>query len=103
MDVLQRILDLRRQRGWSEYELAKRADVPQSTISSWYKKQMYPSVPNLMKICRGFDITVSQFFLDEAGAIDLTENQRRFLDKYNALSDNQKEKLDLFLDGMLID
>lgn len=103
MDVLQRILDLRTQRGWTEYELAKRADVPQSTISSWYKKHMCPSVATLMKICHGLDITVAQFFLEEERAVDLTENQRRFLDKYNALSDTQKEKLDLFLDGMLID
>lgn len=103
MDVLQRIVDLRAKRGWSEYELAKQADVPQTTISSWYNKNMCPSVASLIKICRGFDITVSQFFLDENNAIDLTENQKVLLEKYNALSDKQKEKLDVFLEGMLID
>ena len=58
MDILNRIADLRCRKGWSEYELAKRSDLPQSTISSWYKKEMLPSIPSLEKICTGLGITL---------------------------------------------
>ncbi|HCG33115.1 MAG TPA: transcriptional regulator, partial [Ruminococcaceae bacterium] len=33
----------REARGWTEYQLAERSGLPQSTISSWYKKGMTPS------------------------------------------------------------
>ena len=36
-DILTAILEHRTQRGWSEYELAERSGLPQSTISSWYR------------------------------------------------------------------
>lgn len=36
MNVLARITQLRQKRGWTEYELAKRSGLPQSTISTWY-------------------------------------------------------------------
>lgn len=101
MDILDRITQLRVKKGWTEYELARRSELPQSTISSWYKKNMLPSITSLEQICDGFDITLSQFFCDDETSVTLTENQKRFLEKYNCLSDLQKEKLELFMDGML--
>lgn len=46
-DILTTILEYRTMRGWSEYQLAERAGLPQSTISSWYRKNMVSSVPSL--------------------------------------------------------
>lgn len=37
-DILGIIKKQREARGWSEYQLAERSGLPQSTISSWYKK-----------------------------------------------------------------
>ena len=54
MDVLARITKLRLDRGWTEYELAKRSGLPQSTISTWYSKNMLPTVTSLESICKGF-------------------------------------------------
>ena len=65
MDVLARITALRTGRNWSEYQLAERSGLTQSTISSWYRKNMMPSIPSLERICDAFDITLSQFFLED--------------------------------------
>lgn len=62
MDVLARIIELRDARGWSEYQLAEKSGMAQSTISSWYRKRMLPTIPSLEKICDAFDITLAQFF-----------------------------------------
>ena len=43
-DILARIIKLRQARGWSEYQLAVKSALPQSTISSWYRKDLVPSV-----------------------------------------------------------
>lgn len=62
MDVLDRIVTLREERHWTEYQLAEKSGLTQSTISSWYRKHMLPTIPSLIKICDAFEITLSQFF-----------------------------------------
>lgn len=63
-DVLQEITRLRLERNWSEYELAKHAGLSQSTISTWYRKNQVPTIQTLEKVCKGFGITLSQFFAE---------------------------------------
>ncbi len=47
VDILDRITEQRLIRNWTEYELAQRSVLPQSTISSWYRKKMLPSLGSL--------------------------------------------------------
>lgn len=39
-DVLARIQELRESREWSVYKLAKLSGIPQSTIATWYQKNL---------------------------------------------------------------
>ena len=57
MDILDKIRKLRLERNWTEYQLAEKSGLPQSTISSWYRKNMQPSVSSLEKICAAFSDT----------------------------------------------
>ena len=59
-DILSAITTYREERGWTEYQLAERSGLPQSTISSWYRKNMVPTIASLEKICMAFGITLSQ-------------------------------------------
>lgn len=97
MDVLKRVLELRKRRGWTEYRLAEESGLPQSTISSWYRKRMTPSVASLEKICGGFGITLSQFFSEEGEVVALAEQQHELLDLFDTLSPAQKQALIGFL------
>ena len=63
-DILSAITTYREERGWTEYQLAERSGLPQSTISSWYRKNMVPTIPSLEKICMAFGITLSQLFAE---------------------------------------
>ncbi len=64
-DILTAITELREQRNWTEYQLAERSGLPQSTISSWFRKGMIPTVPSLEKVCVAFGITLSQLLQRE--------------------------------------
>lgn len=75
MDILKRIVDLRTERNWTEYQLAERSGLTQSTISSWYRKNMLPTIPSLSKICDAFGITLSQFFLEDESKITTLSEQ----------------------------
>ena len=103
MDVLERILKLRQERNWSEYELAARAGLTQSTISSWYKKKMLPTIPSLVRICDAFGVTLSEFFLEErdtggsSATLTLNSRQIELLFLAARLENEQYEALIRFL------
>ena len=96
-DILSMIRQKREARGWTEYQLAERSGLPQSTISSWYKKGMTPSFSSLEKICDAFGLTLSQFFADGHERLALTDDQRRLLDAWALLTAPQKDALLAFL------
>lgn len=102
MDILKKITEMRMERNWSEYELAERAELTQSTISSWYRKNLIPSIPSLERICEAFGISLSQFFLDDpTQSPKLTKEQDEILKLWNRLSKDQRKKLADFLDSIL--
>lgn len=81
MNILDKITQLRLERHWTEYQLAEKSGLTQSTISSWYRKDMLPTLPSLTKICDAFGITLSQFFLEakEENIVQLSDQQVRLL------------------------
>ena len=102
MDILERITKMRLERGWTEYELAERAELTQSTISSWYRKNLIPSISSLEHICSASGITLSHFFReDECFSEQLTKEQIALLQRWPRLTRDQQKKLADFLDSIL--
>lgn len=97
MDVLQRILDLRLERGWSEYRLSEESGIAQTTISSWFRKQICPTIPSLEKICSAYNITLAQFFDINREPVSLTPEQTQLVENWNRLSSPQQKALLEFL------
>ena len=95
--VLDRIAHYRDQKGWSEYQLATKSGLTQSTISSWYRKDLLPSIPSLEKICNAFGITLSQFFSENEAPYALTDIQIQLLEASAALSEEQQRTLIEFI------
>lgn len=101
INVLNRITELREERNWTEYQLAEKSGLTQSTISSWYRKDMLPSIPSLSKICEAYGITMSQFFLENnSEAILLTEKQLALISATRKFNQEQLDALLLFLKKM---
>ena len=92
-NILEKITQERLARGWSEYTLAKNSDIAQSTISTWYRKDLQPSVASIEKICKELDITLAQFFSYENKNNDLTPGQQDILELWKNLNDSQKNAL----------
>ena len=96
INVLERITYYREQKGWTEYQLACKSGLTQSTISSWYRKNMLPSIPSLEKICTAFEITLSQFFATDKDGFSLTNIQKELLNEANRLTEQQQKSLIAF-------
>ncbi|MBR2730287.1 MAG: helix-turn-helix transcriptional regulator [Lachnospiraceae bacterium] len=91
-DILNKIKLERLNRSWSEYTLAKNSGIPQSTISSWYRKNMQPSVASIEKICIGFGISLSDFFETPRpnSREHLTEEEALLYEYWSRLSPHQR-------------
>lgn len=99
-DILAVITTYRENRGWTEYQLAEHSGLPQSTISSWYRKNMVPTIPSLEKICVAFGITLSQLFAEGDTMVSLTESQQKLLDRWARLSEEQQAVVFALIDKM---
>lgn len=101
MDILVKITTMRMERHWTEYQLAEKSGLTQSTISSWYRKNMLPSIPSLEKICDAFGITLSQFFLEDTNkTVLLNDNQIKLLYAASKLDNEQLDALMKFLNTL---
>ena len=91
-DTLRRIEELRTARNWSVYKLAKLSNIPQSTIATWYKRNLCPPIDKLEILCDVFGITLSEFFSTN-DFTELTEEKSNLLDKWNLLNKDEKQTI----------
>lgn len=61
----------------------------QSTIGNIFRRNTVPSVATLETICKGFGITLSQFFTEE-NLVELTPDLKDVFDAWVCLKPNQK-------------
>ena len=99
--LIARITELREKKNWTEYQLAERSGLTQSTISSWYRKDILPTIPSLERICIAFGISISQFFDDNSSEITLINpKQKQLLEHASKLDNEQYDALINFLDKL---
>ncbi len=87
MDVLARIDELRKEKGWSVNYLALEAGLTQSTLNNLYSRKTEPKISTLRAICEALGISLSDFFKDEASSDD------ELVRKVKALSEENKAAL----------
>ena len=95
--IIDHIKEICKQRGWTYYRLAKESGIPHSSLNTMLNKQHIPSMNNLIKICRGFDMTLTQFF---AGMEPVSDEQSYLLNIWNGLDTTSKELAIAYLCGL---
>lgn len=89
MDAHARLQQLLHERGWTEYKLSKECGLAQSTIGNIFRRNTVPSLATLETICKGFGITLSQFFTDD-NLVELTPELKEVFDAWVCLKPSQK-------------
>lgn len=88
MDIVGRITELCKKKGWSKYELAKQSGIAPNTVYAWSRGRQ-PSLTNIVIICESMDITLEQFFCGMKG-LNLTNEENMILQEWFTLSDLEK-------------
>ena len=99
MDTHARLRQLLEERGWTEYKLSKECGLAQSTIGNIFRRNTVPSVATLEVICKGFGITMSQFFAD-GDMVEVSPDIRVLLDCWISLTPTQKAAVIQMLKAM---
>ncbi len=93
MDILDRIKQLRDERGWSNYKLAREFQISEGSLNNLFRLNNQPTIPTLESICTGLGISLSQFFAEGNEAVVLNEEQKEMLDIWGTLNKDQKAAL----------
>ena len=93
MYAQKRIHELMEERGWSEYKLAKEANLSHSTVSNMFNRNNAPTLPTIEAVCRAFGLTLVQFFSEGDSPAGMTEEQRNLFAIWSTMTDDQKEAL----------
>ena len=98
MDILKKIDEMRKKRGWSYYMLAQEAGLTQSTVLNMFSRGTQPSIKTLTAICFAFGITLSEFFAEDGDIMGadkgLSGNEKELIEMYRNLSEKElSEKL----------
>ena len=90
MDTLERLRQMLMERNWTEYRLAKESGLSDSTIKNIYKRNTQPTIETLEAICRGFGITLSQFFA-EGDMVEMSPDLKELFENWVSLTIEQKK------------
>lgn len=99
MDTHERLRQLLNERGWSEYKLAKRCGLSESTVANIFRRNTVPSIATLETICSGFGITMSQFFAG-GDMVEITPELKELFDNWVNLTPEQKKAANQMLKAM---
>ena len=92
-----RIAELCEKRGYTKYRLSQLTDMSQTALANILNKRSVPTVVTLERICDAFDITLAQFFTENGGRLNLTEDQSEILEIWDGLEAKEKEILMTFV------
>ena len=99
MDIHKRLNELLDERGWTRYQLARRCGLSDATIANIFRRNTMPSISTLEAICRGYGISLSQFFA-EGEMVELTPELQDVFDSWAALTPEQKAAAQQMLNAM---
>lgn len=92
-EIYDKVDALRLEKGWTIYELAKKAGVAPTTVYNWRDRRSSPTLSLLEAVCSAFNISVIDFLLDADDLMALTDDQREVIELWNTLSSEQKKSI----------
>ena len=101
--VLNRIQQLLEFKHWTLYKLAKNSDIAYSSLNNIFNRETCPTVTTLEKICKGFNMSLSEFFDFETNPLrneSISPEEQDILNRYNELYCQDKKLLQAYLNGL---
>ena len=69
MTLADKIINLRKQKGWSQEELAEKLDVTRQSVSKWESAQSVPDIAKILQLSELFGVTTDYLLKENDGEI----------------------------------
>lgn len=89
MNTNERLQRMLKERGWTMYRLSLQSGLSQATLANIFRRNTVPSIVTLEAICKGFGITLAQFFA-EGEMVEMTPDLKELFDCWVCLTPEQK-------------
>lgn len=89
MDIVGKIDEMRKERGWSVNRLATEAMLTQSTVANMFKSGAEPKIATLRALCEALGVTLSEFFY-EGDPVTASPRTMELLFAYERLAEKEK-------------
>lgn len=104
MSIGEKIITLRKERGWSQGDLAKKLNYLQPHVNRWEMDRMNPSLTALKKLAKLFSISIDALVFDEKDIKKLSIEDKDLLSKFkefDKLSTSEKQSIIAIMDSLL--
>lgn len=89
MDANAKLRQMLAASGLNQYQLSKKSGLSESTLANIFKRDTVPTISTLSTICRGFGITLAQFFAD-GEMVELTPQLKELFEGWFSLTPEEK-------------
>lgn len=97
MDALAKIERLMVDNNMPASDLAKKADVPIATVNALFARRSEPRIDTIEKLCKVFNLTLSEFFAEE-----IPDDEAKTMEvRFNKLTEKRKELVKELIDELL--
>lgn len=103
-DFPEKLKKLRKNRGWSQGQLAQKIGADLQRISKYERGVMWPTMELMVRIAKAFEVTVDYLIRDEENAaISRIKNQTLLhqIEEVNNLADEDQKTVISFLDAFI--
>lgn len=76
MRLSDKIIELRKERGWSQEDLAERLDVSRQAVSRWENGTALPDAGNILQLSRLFGVTADYLLNDDIAKDDAVSHSK---------------------------
>ncbi len=73
----EKIVELRKQKGLSQEELAEQLGVSRQAVSRWELGQTLPDIPNLLQLCELFGVSADYLVKDEEQTVEKSDQSAK--------------------------
>lgn len=101
MKIGERILILLKEKNLTQKALSEYVGIKQSTISDWKGKGSSPSSEYISKICEFLNISPTYLLTGKEDILNLSEDEKLLLEKYNILTEKNKGKIEYIIDDLI--
>lgn len=102
MEFHEKLIRLRKQNAFSQEELADKLGVSRQAISRWELGSTYPDVPNLLKICRLFNVSADYLINDNNDIQEKRVSEQPKILTENPPQDSGENKQNFFKPNRLL-